>query len=397
MISLRTLALSLLLVLSAPLVQTASAQVGGAAVVFLMIEPDSRAAGMGNANVAIADNANAVFWNPAGLAFQTGSSVGITHSNWLPEFNANLFYEYAVGKVAVDNIGTFGAHITYFNLGTHEATDELGNSLGQFKSYDLAAGLSFGRQITDNLGIGVSARTIVSNLATGISIDTDTEVKRGVSFGLDLGLLYKSDKFDLGGSKASFNVGANLANMGPTVGYTEGGQRDPIPTNLRFGYAFTLDIDEFNSITFANDFNKALYRVTSDSVFNADGTPTLDENDRAVIERNVDPWYRAIFSAWAPLEVDLTPGNDREDARELNAFDQMTVGLGAEYWYNQLFAMRAGYFYENPYNGNREFITFGAGIRYNIFGVDFSYIYALEEDSPLANTMRFSVLLDFQR
>ncbi len=396
MTSLRIFSLGLLLVLSTPLVRNASAQVGGAAVVFLMIEPDSRAAGMGNANVAVADNANAIFWNPAGLAFQTGSSVGITHSNWLPEFNANLFYEYAVGKIAVDDIGTFGAHITFFNLGEHEATDELGNSLGQFRSYDLAAGLSFGRQISDNLGIGVSARTIVSNLATNIEVDGD-KIRRGVSFGLDLGVLYKSDKFDLGSTKASFNLGANLANMGPTVGYTENGQRDPIPTNLRFGYAFTLDLDEFNSITFANDFNKALYRVTSDSVFSADGTPTLNEDGQAIVERNVDPWYRAIFSAWAPLEVDLTPSTGREDARELNAFDQMTIGLGAEYWYNQLFAMRAGYFYENPYNGNREFLTFGAGIRYNIFGVDFSYIYALAEESPVANTMRFSVLLDFQR
>jgi long-subunit fatty acid transport protein len=373
------------------------AQVGGAAVVFLMIEPDSRAAGMGNANVAIADNANAVFWNPAGLAFQTGASAGITHSNWLPEFNANLFYEYAVGKLHLENIGTLGAHVTYFNLGEHEAVDELGNNIGQFRSYDLAAGLSFGRQLSDNLGLGVSARAIVSNLATGIQLDANTEVNRGVSFGLDLGLLYKSDAIELGSGLASYALGANLANMGPSVGYTDDGARDPIPTNLRFGYAFTYEFDEFNKVTFANDFNKALYRVTRDSLFNEDGTPALNDNGNPIVDRNVDPWYRAIFSAWGPIDVDLNPNNDVDDVQTLNAFDQMTIGAGAEYWYNNLFAMRAGYFYENPYNGNREFVTFGAGLRYNIFGVDFSYIYALEEDHPLSNTMRFSVLLDFQR
>jgi hypothetical protein len=395
--SLRSFALGLLLVLAAPLVRTAHAQLGGAAVVFLMIEPDSRAAGMGNAGVAVADNANAVFWNPAGLAFQTGAEIGITHSNWLPEFDANLFYEYAVGKLAVDGIGTFGAHITFFNLGEHESVDELGNPGDQFRSFDLAAGVSYARQLTGNLGIGVSARTIVSSLATGITTTDGAEIQRGLSYGLDLGLLYKSNQFDLGSTKVSFNLGANLANMGPTVGYTEDGPRDPIPTNLRFGYAFTVDLDEYNSITFANDFNKALYRVTNDSLFNADGTPQTDANGRPMLERNVDPWYQAIFSAWQPLEVDLTPYNDRSDAQSLSALEQMTIGLGAEYWYNQLFAMRAGYFYENPYNGNREFVTFGAGLRYNIFGVDFSYIYALAEESPLANTMRFSVLLNFQR
>jgi hypothetical protein len=161
--------------------------------------------------------------------------------------------------------------------------------------------------------------------------------------------------------------------MGPQIQYSDTEQADPIPTNIRLGYAVTLDLDEYNQLTFANDFNKMLIR--RDSV-------------------EADPFYRAIFSSWAPVEVNRGTQAD-PNMQRLSVLEQFTIGLGMEYWYNQLFALRSGYFFENPYNGNRRFITFGAGLRYNIVGVDFSYIYALEENSPLANTMRFSLLLNF--
>src|SRR5699024_10897161 len=140
----KTLALfTFLLTMAIPLVH---AQVGVTGVPFLMIEPDSRAAGMGNTGVALANNASAVFWNPAGLAFQRGYEINITHSQWLPKFNADLFYDYLVGSYHVDGIGTFGAHVTYLNLGeqlrTGSAYDpELGNFLGRFNSYTFAAGV----------------------------------------------------------------------------------------------------------------------------------------------------------------------------------------------------------------------------------------------------------------
>ncbi len=360
---------------SAFLAAPVKAQIGGAAVVFLMIEPDSRAAGMGNAGVALADNANATFWNPAGLAFQEGASVGITHSNWLPEFNANLYYEYAVAKLHAPGIGTFGAHVTFFNLGKHDQIDDQGQFVTTFRSYDMAAGVSYGTKLTNNLSVGTGVRVIYSSLATGLEVGGGT-ARAGVSAGVDLGMLYRSNPIDLGSTQTTLSAGFNLANMGPTIKYVE--KRDPIPTNLRFGWAATFDFDEFNSLTLVNDYTKALYRVRRDSV-------------NGELVRTVDPFYKAIFSAWTPITVKL--GNDAE-ARELSIAEQLIVGVGAEYWYNKLFALRGGYFYENPYNGNREFVTLGAGIRYNIVGVDFSYIYALEQDNPLANTLRFSLLID---
>lgn len=362
--------------------EQAEAQIGGAGVVFLMIEPDSRAAGMGNTGVAIADNASANFWNPAGLAFQRGTEVSLTHSNWLPAFDAGLFYEYLTAKHSVDGVGTFGAQVTFLNLGEHEGRDFQGDPTGTFRSYDLAIGLSYARQLTSQFGVGISTRFIYSDLAPeGLSDGVDGT---GSSVSFDLAGLYRSNPIDLGGVGTTISAGFNLANMGPEISYSDAEDSgDPLPTNLRFGYSLTFDFDDFNQLTFANDFNKMLVRRGVDGA---------------------DPWHRAIFTAWDAITVcqvtapecrDSSPSEAPENYRSVNALEQMTIGTGLEYWYDQLFAIRTGYFYESPYNGNRQFLTFGAGLRYNIVGIDFSYIYALEEDSPLSDTMRFSLLLDF--
>ena len=375
------LASLLMLAFSLGTAQRAQAQLGGAAVVFLMIEPDSRAAGMGNTGVAQADNVNAIFWNPAGLANQTGTEIALTHSNWLPEFNAGLFYEYLVAKHHVEGLGTFGAHVTYLFLGDHEYRDAQNVSLGNFKSYDLAVGLSYGFKVSDHLALGTGLRLIYSNLAGGVSVGSQ-ETNPGVSAGFDLAALLTTSPFSLGGTQGTYRFGVNLANMGPKIQYSDSEQSDPIPTNIRFGQSLTFDFDEFNSLTFSTDFNKMLIHVSSDST------------ESGIFE--ADPFYKAIFSSWGTAQVRTNPLSDPVgEFKSLNALQQMTIGTGFEYWYNQLFALRGGYFYENPYNGDRQFLTFGAGIRYNIVGVDFSYIYALEENHPLSDTIRFSLLIDF--
>ena len=371
-------ALLLALLVSAGFVRTSQAQIGQAAVVFLQIEPDSRGAGMGNTGVALSDNAYSIFWNPAGLAQQSGTELSLTHSNWLPEFNAGLFYEYLVAKHRMEGIGTFGAHLTYLFLGEHECRDPQNNECGNFRSYDLALGLSYGANLTKNLAVGTGARLIYSNLAPGQTVGAQ-ETRAGVAVGFDAAALYKFPKISLGGVDLGINLGMNLANMGPKIQYSDQGQADPIPTNLRFGYAATLEFDEYNKLTLATDLNKILVH-RSDSL-------------------TADPFYKAIFSSWESLRA--CPGAvaaceaGTQEYETLNAFEQMTLGAGLEYWYRDLFALRTGYFYEHPENGDRQFLTFGSGIRWNIIGVDFSYIYALQENHPLAGTMRFSLLLNF--
>lgn len=347
------------------------AQVGITSVPFLQIEPDSRAAGMGNTGVALADNASAVFWNPAGLAFQRGNQVSITHSQWLPKFNADLFYDYLVGKYHVKDVGTFGAHITYLNLGEQLRTDDMGNNLGRFNSYEFSIGVSYGYQINENWGLGTGIRYIRSSLFEGNLGSGNRTVSPGSSFGVDLAAMYATNPFSFVGNEATFNAGLNLSNMGPGISYTDEAKKDPLPTVLRFGWAFTTDLDDegIHSLTLANDISKIMARSDTTGVDNA---------------------LEALFSSWGSYERQTSQGTV-----ELSTFQQFMVATGLEYWYNNLFALRGGYYFEDPNNGNRRFITMGAGIRYDFIGIDFSYIYTLEEDHPLANTTRFGLLLDF--
>lgn len=361
--------------------QQAAAQVGQSSVIFLLIEPDSRSAALGNTGVARADDANATFWNPAGLAFQRGTEVNFTHINWLPELSNDLALEQLYGKYHVDGIGTFGGQVTYFNLGEVEVRDTDGVQVDQYGAYEVAVGASYGVNLTDNLALGTGARFIYSKLAEG---DVQgAEADAGNAFGADLGLLYRTDPFDLGGSESTFSAGFNLSNMGGTVTYIDPDQALPIPQNLRFGTALTVNFDEYNSLTITNDFRKILTNVEYEQQIEGTGA-----NADTVSVPDVAPFYEAIFSSWGSTETDIDQDGEPET---VGALDQVAIGGGLEYWYNQLFALRGGYYYENPNFGDRQFLTFGAGLRYNIVAIDLAFLYGLQESDPLSNTLRFSV------
>lgn len=366
----RVLSIFALLLLSSGIAQ---AQIGITSVPFLQIEPDSRAAGMGNTGVAIADNASAVFWNPAGLAFQKGNQVNITHSEWLPQFNADLFYDYLVGKYYVEDIGTFGAHITYLNLGEQIRTDRDGINRGRFNSYELATGVSYGLQLNKNWSLGTGLRFIYSSLADSYADPNLPKINPGSSFGLDIAIMYKSNPFTFIGNKANINAGLNLSNIGPGVNYTDNAQKDPLPTVFRIGWAFNtyLDQNHIHKLTLANDISKVMARLDDD------GDP------KGVIN--------SIFSSWGSYSYNTGNGEV-----SLSLPEQLMYATGIEYWYSELFAVRSGYYYEDPNNGDRQYMTLGVGIRYKFLGVDFSYINTLgDENHPLANTTRFGLLLNF--
>lgn len=371
-------------------VAPASAQDGvvlTTAVPFLQIEPDSRAAGMGNAGVALADNAYAVFWNPAGLGRQEGTEVSFTHAPWLPALGADLSFEYLAAKHSLGRAGTLGAHVTYFNLGEQIRTNSEGENLGTFRSYEIAAGLSYGRQVLPSLAVGAGARYVYSSL-TGNSDVGGQATFPGKTFGVDLGAIYQAPTLPLGrGATPTF--GLNLGNVGPGISYSNStdpatGDRltDAIPTTLRFGTALATRLDDFNRFNVALDLNKVLVARDTSGAYDSPLT--------------------ALFSSWGARRINTNPAagtceDNPGNCQTLGALQQLTLGVGLEYWYNDLLALRTGYFYEDPNNGNRQFITFGAGIRYSLVGVDMSYIYALEENSPVANQLRFSLLLQIPR
>lgn len=351
-----------LVLCTAFLPQGATAQ-GESAVPFLLIAPNSRAAGIGESGTGSADDASAIFWNPGALAFMEGQEVSITHANWLPQFQqSDLFYDYLNYRIKVDDIGgVLGASLTYLNLGKFVRTGSDGPTpIGEFKAFELAGTVGYATRAFEDLGVGLNLRLIHSSLSP-IGTEQEQGSGKATTVSVDIAAMYRPLDLDvplLGNVGRKFSAGFNLSNMGPKVTYIDAAQADPLPTSLRLGLGYRVLEDEFNSLQASIDFARLLVRRYSD------GTS--------------DPFYKAIFTSWG----------DGSGLRKI------TMGGGLEYWYGapRLIALRVGYFYEDPDFGNRRFLTFGAGIRYDIYGFDFSYISA-EENHPLSDTIRFSLLI----
>lgn len=340
---------------------------GTSAVPFLLISPGAKAGGMGESGVALANDATAVFWNPAGLAFQYDPEnyesehnfpfeVSLMHTKWLPQFNFDdLFYDYAAVRYYIDGVGTIGGSFTFLNLGESQATGENGEDLGTFDSKEYALTLSYSEKIKSNLSLGINVKYIKSDLVPkNVTVGSEQTSGQANSVALDLGVLWVPD-FEFLQNKLS--VGANLSNLGPAITYNDKKQEDPIPTHLRMGVAYNIIDDEFNKLIGTYELGRLLVHKEG---------------------ATADKWYEAVFySSWTK------PGFS-------NVLRSFTHGLGLEYWYGNLFALRTGYFNEQADFGNRKFLTFGAGIVINSFGVDFGYI-SDSEDSPLSDTMRFSL------
>jgi hypothetical protein len=356
------LLLALLPAVAAVLPAGASAQPGASAVPFLMIAPTSRASGIGESGTGTVDDASAIYWNPGALAFMDGQEVSITHANWLPQFQLpDLFYDYLNFRMHIDGIGgTLGAAVTYLNLGEFTLTNSSGPTpIGTFKSYEYAVTLGYATKAYDDLGIGLNLRFIHSALSP---IGTEQEKGNGIAstVAVDVAFMYRPVHMQvplLGDLGRRFSMGVNLTNLGPKITYVDAAQADPLPTDLRLGFGYKILDDDFNSLTGSLDFTRLLVRRYSNGA--SDALP------------------KSLFTAWGDGGV-----------------KQVVVSGGMEYWYGapRLLAFRIGYFYENPQYGNRKFLTFGAGIRYNIYGFDFSYISA-SQDEPLSDTIRFSLLI----
>jgi len=330
-----------------------AASVSQATVLFLKIAPGARPSGMGEAFVGLADDATATWWNPAGLGFLQEKQLTMMYAKWLPQFHmSDLYYSYLAYIHNVPDWGTFGGSIIFLNLGETEYRDENNVPRGTFSSYEMAAVGSYGSQVTDNFAMGVSIKLIYSHLSDrGQGQELGTGSATAVS--VDLGILYKIHAI------RGLQFGANLSNMGPKVAYIDRAQADPLPTNLKMGFAYKIIETEYNRITLTADVNKEL--VTK----NADGTS--------------DPFYLAIFTSWYndPFEEELK---------------EFIWNFGMEYWYSTLVGLRMGYWHDVL--GDVFPLTFGVSLQYSVYRFDFSYLSA-QEGHPLQDTMRYSLSINF--
>ncbi|MBI1806707.1 MAG: type IX secretion system outer membrane channel protein PorV [Ignavibacteria bacterium] len=348
---------------------------GESAVPFLLIAPNARADGMGEAGGALADDASAVFWNPASLAFQSGQEISLTHSNWLPQFQqSDLFYDFLSYRNHLDDWGgTFSASVTYLSLGEFVETGPNGpDPLSTFKAFETAVTAGYATKLFSDLGLGLNLRYIHSSLAP---FDVQGQGRKGVAstVSFDVAGMWKPQALQVPGIGEigdRLSIGLNISNLGPKLTYIDADQADPLPTNLRLGIAANVIKTEYNNVNFVVDFTRLLVRrhpAPTDSVGNTIGDPPPP-----------DALPKALFTAWGD-----------------GGLKKVQIGTGVEYWYGspRLVALRFGYFYEHPQYGNRKFLTFGAGVRYDVYGFDFSYLSAIEENHPLAETLRFTLLI----
>jgi hypothetical protein len=345
------------------------------AVPFLLITPDARAGSMGEAGVAVQPDANAMSINPSKLAFlDRPYGFAASYSPWLKSLVPDINLAYLSGFYKIDDQNVLGSSLRFFSLGEIQYVDINQQDLGVYSPSELAFDVSYAKRFGESFSLGTAVRYIHSSLSSG-QFAAGQETRAGTALAVDISAYYKKPTYFLG-SDAILSGGVNISNIGTKISYTSGGEgKNFLPANLKIGGASTFLIDDFSQFTFALDLNKLLVPTQ----------PIYDSNGKIVAGKDPNRSVPAgIFGSFNDA-----PGGFSEELREVN------VAAGFEYWYNQQFAFRAGYFYESPAKGDRRYFTVGAGLKYNVFNIDFSYLMANAQKSALANTLRFSLLFNF--
>lgn len=343
-------------------------------VPFLTIAPDSRAGGMGDAGVATSPDVFSMHWNPAKFAFIEGNGgVGISYSPWLRNLVPDINIAYLTGFTRLDSRQVLSGSLLYSSLGIVPLTDEFGNAIRDINPNEFAIDLGYSRLFSDNFSGSIAFRFIYSNLTGGI-YSGGVATKAGISFAADISGYYQKE-IELGTKEGLLAFGLNFSNIGSKMSYSDAQTADFIPMNMRLGTSTTVDLDDHNTLTATIDFNKLL--VPTPPIYNS-SMQIVDGRDPNVAVPV------AFFTSWFDA-----PGGFAEELREI------TFSPGIEYWYNNQFAIRGGYFHENETKGNRKYFTAGAGFRLNVFTIDFSYLMPLAQNHPLAQTLRFSLAFDF--
>lgn len=347
------------------------------AVPFLRISPDARAGGMGEVGLATAPDANSSFWNLAKTSFNTSpGGIGLTYTPWLKRLGLNdVYLATLAGYYKLDENQAIAGSLRYFSLGDIQFTNGNGDPLNTYRPREFSVDAGYTRKLSENIGLGVALRYINSSLAQGTV--NGTNYKAGSSVAGDISFFYNGATAESGG----WNFGAVMSNLGTKIGYTsDATQKDYIPANLGLGTAYTKVFDESNKITFGLDINKLLVP-----------TPTPDSAGVFSQQALIDYRKKSVVSSWFSSLGDA-PGGMKEELKEVQA------SVGLEYSYMDQFAIRAGYFYEDKTKGNRQYFTLGAGLKYQVFGLNFSYIIPSGSginQNPLSNTLRFSLIFDF--
>jgi len=360
------------------------------AVPFLMIGPDARSGGMGELGAATTPDANSMHWNPAKYPFiNKKMGFAVSYSPWLRKLVNDINLAYLAGYYKIDDKSAVSATLRFFSLGDITFTDIQGQIIGNYRPSEFSIDGNYSRKFSPKLSGAVSLRFIYSNLTQGQFVQ-GTATKPGTSIATDVAIFHTNELNINGLESARLDWGINISNIGAKISYSNDDlTKDFIPTNLRIGPSFHIDIDDYNSFTFQFDLNKLLVPTPPIYMMNSAGTgDSTDATGNKIILKGKDPNV-SVVQGMIQSFYDA-PGGLSEELKEI------IWVVGVEYWYDKQFAVRAGYFHESSMKGNRKFFTLGAGLRYNIFGLDFSYLIPTEQQNPLQNTLRFTLTFNFE-
>jgi len=343
---------------------------------FLLIAPDARSGGMADMGVSTSPDANSQHWNPAKYAFlESQYTLGINYTPWLRNLTSDVFLGSVTYANRLDERSAWAASLTYFSLGSIELrqTGDPNEPVIIEKPNELALDGSYSLRLSESFAMAIGLRYIRSDFALRVA---NSDINTINTFTVDVAGYFQSSEKNYGTFNGKWRGGFNISNIGSKVSFTDSGQQDFVPTNLRFGGGFDFILDEYNTISTNLEFNKLL--VPTPPIRDANGTILSGQED------NVG-FFKGIFQSFGDA-----PGGFKEELKEF------TWAIGAEYLYDKSFALRAGYFNESDLKGARKFFTLGAGFKFKSSQIDMSYLFnASDINNPLENTLRFSLTFDF--
>ena len=357
------------------------------AVPFVSINPDSRGGGLGDCGVASSPDVYSMHYNPAKYVFMEDKlSIGLGYSPWLRNLVPDMNLAYLAAAYKINARSSVAMTLRYFSAGEVDFRDQYNQPLGAYNPNEWAIDATYSRMLGDYLSGGVAGRFIYSNL-----IQNQADYARaGISVAADVSVYYLRPVEWFKTMDADISWGVAINNIGSKVNYTtSSGRRDFIPTTLRAGAGLKLELDEYNSLAFMFDLTKLLVPTLPIRDAISDTIIYGMDNDVAVVQGIIQSFYDAPGYSWNQNTMQYDHiGTFYEELCEIN------VGVGIEYWYNNLFSVRAGYFNETALKGNRKYVTLGAALKYNVFGLDVSYLIPVGTvigSNPLENTLRFNL------
>ena len=375
------------------------------ALPFMSITPDSRAGGMGDAGTALSPSSSSVYWNTSILSFsEQTSEISLSYTPWLRQLTNDIHLSYLSGFYKINETHTIGGALRYFSLGEITFTDASGNVIRDDKPSEFELTGAYAFRLSKRFSVGINGKFAYSNLTGGLTVG-GVNTKAGVVGAADLSFSYYNDDAKIGSLDGIYTFATTINNVGNKVAYSELEERDFIPMNLKIGNSFLANFDAYNKVTFSLDLQRLL--VPTPPLYDViDGEYTMLAGmnpNIGVINGMIQSFYDAPGAVATDDNGDYIQDADGnyevvKGSRFKEELSEINIAFGMEWWYNDVFAVRTGVFYESPNKGNRQFLNIGASLKYNMFAIDFSYLASLNgRQSPLANTLRFTVRLDLDQ